>query len=192
MTTRSSRTTSRAAQAARTRRRVLEVAGRQFAEKGYAATSLQGIADAMGVTKANVYYYFRTKDAILVALLDQRVSGLEALVERAEREPDEEARATMLLEGFVDEVVIAHRNVGSVDFADPAIRGLPEINARLDALSERVSRMIFGTDPTPAQAAGFAMLLDLKPALRALTSLPDDELRSTLVDMCRRLLDLPH
>ena len=52
---------ARAAQAERTRQQILETAQRLFTELGYDATSLQMIADEMGLTKAAVYYHFRAK-----------------------------------------------------------------------------------------------------------------------------------
>ena len=64
---------------------MLDAARALFAERGFAATSLQDIADAMGVRKANVYYYFKTKAAILDALLDERITGLDALLRRRRR-----------------------------------------------------------------------------------------------------------
>jgi AcrR family transcriptional regulator len=41
---------------------------RLFAEKGFASTTLQDIADALGVTRPAVYYYFKTKEEILAQL----------------------------------------------------------------------------------------------------------------------------
>ena len=60
--------TTRAEQAERTRQAVLATARGLFAERGFEGTSLQAIADATGVRKANVYYYFRTKGDILASL----------------------------------------------------------------------------------------------------------------------------
>ena len=39
-----------------------------FAERGYNGTSLQDIADTMGMTRPAIYHYFENKDALLVAL----------------------------------------------------------------------------------------------------------------------------
>ena len=53
-----------------TKRRVaLGVAARIFNEKGYHATSLEEIAEAIGVTKTALYYYFRSKEDLLYACL---------------------------------------------------------------------------------------------------------------------------
>lgn len=47
------------------RRAALRVASRLFNEKGYHATSLDEIADQIGVTKTALYYYFRNKEELL-------------------------------------------------------------------------------------------------------------------------------
>ncbi|WP_033345777.1 TetR/AcrR family transcriptional regulator [Catenuloplanes japonicus] len=52
-----------------TRDRILQVALRLFADNGYAATSLQKIADELGVTKAALYFHFKTKEDILGGIL---------------------------------------------------------------------------------------------------------------------------
>jgi AcrR family transcriptional regulator len=52
-------------------RRILKVAGRLFAEKGYAATSTTEIAKAVGIRQPTLYHYFPRKDSILEAILDE-------------------------------------------------------------------------------------------------------------------------
>lgn len=51
------------------RRAALRVAARIFNEKGYHATSLDEIADEIGVTKTALYYYFRNKEQLLYECL---------------------------------------------------------------------------------------------------------------------------
>lgn len=179
---------TRSEQAARTRQSVLDAARRLFFARGYAATSLQDIADDLGITKANVYYYFRTKDSLMTELLTERIRDLETLVDEVSALTDEDARADRLIEGFVEQVVIAHRSLAPVDFADPVIRALPEVPARLDRLTGRAATLLFGAEPTPRQRASLAMALDLKPALRELTTLPDTEVKAALSAVCRALL----
>jgi AcrR family transcriptional regulator len=96
---------TRAEQAERTRKTVLETARRLFTEHGFDATSLQLIADTMGVTKANVYYYFRTKIEILEALLAGSVTTLTTMLDEAGGIDDRQARVEFLVDGFVDQVV---------------------------------------------------------------------------------------
>lgn len=180
--------TTRDLQAARTRQAVLDTARSLFAERGYAGASLQDIAHAAGVGKANVYYYFRTKAAILDALLDERVAALEETLEAAGRIVDLRQRRGLLIDSFVDQVLLAHRTMPSIDFADPGIRSQPGITQRLDRLTGRAAELLFGPAPTPDEIAGLALALDLKPVLRRLTALPDGELRGVLRRLCARLL----
>jgi AcrR family transcriptional regulator len=53
----------------RRQREVLEAAARVFHEKGYESTSIQDIADAVGILKGSVYYYIRSKEDLLYEIL---------------------------------------------------------------------------------------------------------------------------
>jgi AcrR family transcriptional regulator len=59
---------AQAAAAATTRERILEVALDLFIRKGYAATSMREIAEPLGISKAALYYHFRSKGHILLEL----------------------------------------------------------------------------------------------------------------------------
>ncbi|MEV0104879.1 TetR/AcrR family transcriptional regulator [Nocardia sp. NPDC050799] len=48
---------------------ILDVAGTMFAERGYSATSLQNIADELGILKGSLYYYIRSKDDLLYEVI---------------------------------------------------------------------------------------------------------------------------
>ena len=93
-----------------------------------------------------------------------------------------------MIDGFVEQVVLAHRTIAAVDLADPGVRRRPAVVARLDELSARALLVLFGPEPTPDEQASFWMVSDLKPVTRRLTHLPDDELRAVLRRMCLRLL----
>lgn len=180
--------TTRAEQAQRTRQAVLDTARRLFAEHGFDGTSLQLIADSMGVRKANVYYYFPTKAEILQALLAERVAALEAMLDAAEAVVDRRARQELMVDGFVEQVVIAHRTIAPIDLADPAIRRQHAVAGRLDALTARGLRLFFGDHPSVDDEAAYLMVTDLKPVTRRFTDLPDDELRAVLRRVCLRLI----
>lgn len=55
------------------RARLLDVAAGQFASAGIAAASLRAIAQEAGVTPAMLHYYFGNKDALVLALLTERL-----------------------------------------------------------------------------------------------------------------------
>lgn len=63
-----------------TRTRILEVASRHFRERGYSDTSMQEIADELGVTKAALYYHFGSKVEILRALVEPIFSAIEGIL----------------------------------------------------------------------------------------------------------------
>lgn len=49
---------------------IITAAGELFIEQGYAATSIQQIADAVGCTKAALYYHFKDKEALLQEVIN--------------------------------------------------------------------------------------------------------------------------
>jgi len=65
----------RARQAAATRARIVEAAGRLFAEKGYAATTIDAVAAEADVAVETVYARFKNKRNLLEAYLDVSIVG---------------------------------------------------------------------------------------------------------------------
>ncbi|HEX2316970.1 MAG TPA: helix-turn-helix domain-containing protein [Thermomonospora sp.] len=76
---------TRAAKAAATRARMLAAARILFVERGYAASSMQAIAEEAGVAVQTLYFTFATKRAILKELVDVEVAGDTAPVSTLER-----------------------------------------------------------------------------------------------------------
>ncbi len=66
-----------------TRQRILDAAYRQFRRGGYSRTGVDEIAAAAKVTKRTLYYHFKSKDALLAAVLESQhkhvVIGFDAL-----------------------------------------------------------------------------------------------------------------
>lgn len=57
------------------RERIVASALRNFAEKGYAGTSLREIAEAAHTTKPMIYYYFNSKEGLYVSTLNDRLQA---------------------------------------------------------------------------------------------------------------------
>ncbi len=76
----------REAQAAATRREILEAAGRLFERDGYAATTMAAVASEAGVSLKTVYVAFETKGGVLRALWNLRLRGDEEETPVGERE----------------------------------------------------------------------------------------------------------
>jgi AcrR family transcriptional regulator len=66
------------------REEILDRAAELFAKNGYASVSMQGLADACGTSKAALYHYHRTKDALLFDLLDRYTQRLLVIVAQTE------------------------------------------------------------------------------------------------------------
>ena len=70
-----------------TREQIRTIALELFAEHGYDKTSLREIAERLGVTKAAVYYHFRTKEEILVSLIEDFLREVDDIVGWAASQP---------------------------------------------------------------------------------------------------------
>ena len=68
------------------RERIAECALDLFATRGYAATSVREIVEAVGVTKPTLYYYFESKEHLYTTLLAERLTQFD---ERVRRQADE-------------------------------------------------------------------------------------------------------
>lgn len=62
------------------RREIVEAANRLFYHRGYNQTSFTDIAEAAGIPRGNFYYYFKTKDEILAAVIDARTERIRAML----------------------------------------------------------------------------------------------------------------
>ena len=63
-----------------TRARIQSVALELFAEQGYDKTSLREIAERLGVTKAALYYHFKSKEDIVTSLVEDYFGAIDELV----------------------------------------------------------------------------------------------------------------
>ncbi|MFI7195440.1 TetR/AcrR family transcriptional regulator [Nocardia nova] len=67
--------------------RIRSVAMELFSANGYEHTSIREIADRLGITKAAVYYHFRSKEDIVVSLADDLRRGIDDLLAWAADQP---------------------------------------------------------------------------------------------------------
>jgi AcrR family transcriptional regulator len=91
-----------------TRARVQQVALELFAEQGYEKTSLREIAERLGVTKAALYYHFKSKDDIVHSFTDDYFAEFDALVAWAMEQPRSEATRREVLNRYVGIVLAGH------------------------------------------------------------------------------------
>src|SRR5215831_7881617 len=70
-----------------TRARIQQVAVELFTEHGYEGTSLREIAERLDVTKAALYYHFKSKEDIIESLVQDFHQLMDALIEWAKSQP---------------------------------------------------------------------------------------------------------
>jgi AcrR family transcriptional regulator len=87
---------------------ILDIAAQCFAVRSYPAASMNDIAEAGGTSKARLYHYYDSKEAILFDLLDRYTQRLLAIIGEAEataqrRDLDERAALHELVRSFLQE-----------------------------------------------------------------------------------------
>jgi len=180
---------TRAVQAERTRQQILETAQRLFAELGYDATSLQMIADELGLTKAAVYYHFRAKNEILQAIMLPGIERLKALLDDAAAIRGRRARLEFLVTGFVD-FLVQNRHYAVMAATDPAARR-DKLDDESATLRQRGLTLLFGDNPTGAQRIAGGATFFIPECLPDLVDLNDEELREALQTMLLHMLRVP-
>jgi TetR/AcrR family transcriptional regulator, transcriptional repressor for nem operon len=102
--------TNSANQAAGKRERLVESATSLFHEQGVQRTTLAEVAERAGVPLGNVYYYFKTKDELLGAVLAGYQEQAAVLIASFERSRSPQARLKALVRNWVDmrDAVVRH------------------------------------------------------------------------------------
>ncbi len=80
------------------RERLVEAAKHLIHQQGFGQTTLADIAEESGVPLGNVYYYFKTKDDIASAVIDERMQEFRALAAEWEKQPDPKRRLLAFLD----------------------------------------------------------------------------------------------
>ncbi|CAM5705941.1 TetR/AcrR family transcriptional regulator [Mycolicibacterium aubagnense] len=172
------------------RAQVIEAALALFAEHGVNGTSLQMIADHLGVSKASVYYQFHSKDDIVLAVIRPVFADLDQLATEIAAKEEGPARKAAAIAGFV-ELAVRHRRVTAVFYRDPAINTLVNSNEECSAINRRL-RTVLGMDGADIETRVTMSLITsgiygsaMDPELQ---DIPDDELHRILLQAARRLL----
>jgi AcrR family transcriptional regulator len=172
--------------------RIITASVELFGRHGVGGTSLQMIADELGVTKAAVYHQYRTKDEIVLAAAEAELAGLAAVVDAAEQERPGARARDALITGIVELAVDRRHSVGSI-LNDPVIVTFFDTDDAFRDVMHRVRRLLVGGSSGHEGRIRTAMLL---AAISGTVMHPfvadvsDDALRAQLVRLARRFLGL--
>jgi len=172
------------------RTRIINAALELFARNGVGGTSLQMIADTIGVTKAAVYHQYNTKDEIVLAAAQAELASLEAVIDAAEVETSRARARKTLVEGMID-LAVDHRRTVRTILNDPVIVRFFAEHESFRHVMDRMSRILMGGDTGHEAHVSTAMLTAaisgtvMHPLVR---DLDDETLRSQLLRLAERLL----
>jgi AcrR family transcriptional regulator len=173
--------------------RIVNAALGLFAEHGVGGTSLQMIADAVGVTKAAVYHQFKTKEEIVVAAVEVELARLEPALDAAEADADGPRALDVLLAQVIDLAVERRRMVGTLEY-DPVVVRLLAEHEPFTTFMQRLFRLLVGHG-TGAEARVRAAMISTAIGGAVthplVADLADDALRAQLLHLTRQFLDLP-
>jgi AcrR family transcriptional regulator len=173
------------------RQRFIDAAVQLFIRHSFAGTSLQMIADEVGVTKAAVYHHFHTREELLKAVVDPLVDELRAVIEAAESLRGRHPRADRMLTGFVD-IVVSNQGIMGLLAGDPGVSELLRSDPQRAELINRQIKLLTEVDTGPGAGVKAAVVMSgIGGALRRRTfDLDDEALRQQLVAAGRRILGL--
>jgi AcrR family transcriptional regulator len=125
-------------------RRIAQLALTRFRVSGFVGTSIADLAGALGVSKAAIYYHYRSKDALLHRLIDPLLDAIDACIQD-HHQPTPTARP--LLAAYLG-VLIAHREVVPLIATDVAVLNHPRIGPRLRAQNQQLQSLLAAPDTT--------------------------------------------
>jgi AcrR family transcriptional regulator len=173
--------------------RIVTAALALFAEHGVSGTSLQMIADAIGVTKAAVYHQFKTKEEIVVAAVEVELARLEPTLDAAEADDNEPRALDLVLTQVIDLAVERRRMVSTLEY-DPVVVRLLAEHEPFTTFMQRLFRLLVGHGTGPdarVRAAMISTAIGGAVTHPLVADLDDDALRAQLLRFTRQFLDLP-
>lgn len=172
----------------KTRERIQQVARELFITQGVQRTSLQEIADRLGITKPALYYHFASREELVRSIIVPLIEDGRAFLDEATAHREMEPRA--LLEGYFD-FHYRHRDIMML-----AVREMTTLNdlGLLETVTgwrERLGEMLVGADaPLAAQVGAVVALGGLADCTWAFADLPAEVVRPPAVDSAMAALGL--
>jgi AcrR family transcriptional regulator len=132
-----------------TRTRIQKVALELFTEHGYEATSLREIAERLGVTKAALYYHFKSKDEIVLSFMEDRAAALTRLVEWASTQPRTPQTRQAILRRYADELASSnhHQVMRFLERNQTALRDHPKSELMREVMVSLIDLLSEPGDP---------------------------------------------
>ena len=121
-----------------TRARIQAVAVELFTEQGYDGTSLREIAERLNVTKAALYYHFKSKEDIVASLVEDYVGQIDDLIAWGRREPRTPQTRAEILRRYVGIVTDGHQVFRMLHQNQAAASSMSRSKGRSEVFRERL------------------------------------------------------
>jgi AcrR family transcriptional regulator len=128
-------------------RRIAHLALTRFRVSGFVGTSIADLAGALGVSKAAIYYHYRSKDALLHHLIDPLLDAIDACIH--DQSTPATSAQTRTARGLLDAylaVLLAHQQVVPLIATDVAILNHPSIGPRLRTQNQQLWTLLTAPD----------------------------------------------
>lgn len=100
-----------------TKSAIRDAAVKLFGAKGFEQTSLREVADAVGITKASLYYHYASKLDLLLAIIDPIVDHMRSVVSDLDQVPHDSESIRRVLRTYL-RGLIDHRDAGALVVRD--------------------------------------------------------------------------
>ncbi|MCU1578022.1 MAG: TetR family transcriptional regulator [Rhodoglobus sp.] len=169
-----------------------KIALAEFAASGYAATSLQRIAELAGLSKSSVLYHYSSKERLLEAAIAPAIDRMEAILTPLEGVGLGDDRAAFL-EGFVDFLLEYRLEVNMFINQGPSLVDVPVID-RANALVYRLAEFFAANSASIEEKMRFGIALGGAAYMLCTVQTldievgPTDETRAALISIMSELL----
>jgi AcrR family transcriptional regulator len=125
-----------------TRARIQQVAVQLFAEQGYEKTSLREIAERLDVTKAALYYHFKSKEDIVASLVEDYFGQIDDLISWARTQPGTADTRGAILRRYVAIVANGDEVFRMLHQNQAAVNSLAAAKSRGELYRERLTALV--------------------------------------------------
>lgn len=132
--------------------RILDAAEHEFGRHGFAAASMETIAQGSGVTKALLYQYFDSKEGLYVACVERGRARMFAVMESAARTADPDRMLSAVVDAYFDQLK-AEQNSWFVLYGDAPAAAVNEMRSRNAAVIVELLRDATSLTPRDAELA---------------------------------------
>lgn len=175
-----------------TRGRIQAVALELFTEQGYDSTSLREIAERLGVTKAALYYHFKSKEEIVESLTADHVERMETLLAWAQEQRLTPEFRREFVQRYMDNLALSQHFKIMKFFQQnqPAVKNMPSAGKWRDGLQKMIDTLTGpDADATQRMRVGLAIFgLHVSWMLLPETSYSEDERRQAALQTADELM----